>query len=467
MRHWSLFFALFLCFTTPVFGAVELDADSNGATDVGKGGTNATTAANARTNLGVPATASTLAGSCTVGPCLDGTSDGGDLIKLYGPGGFWTSLQAGNAVANRSWRLPLAAAPGAGTTRLMNMDENGQMGFVDPATFAAALGADDNYVTDAEKIVIGNTSGSNTGDQTISDTAYDATSWDANTDAATKNAIRDKIESLAGGHDAVSINATANGLSVDGSQVLTLGLASTSTIGALSDTDWDTFNNKVSYTPATPGAIGGTTPAAGTFTTITAAEINSSAADGSRTSVLPNNTTIAPQGGGVEEIYNEGGAIKAVENDTEYDIMLSRDIGTAIQAYDADLDDLADGTLTASKVAGSTVTTGSKAAAYTIGTDSANESYGGTIYVTSTATITAPAVVTGMNFSVVTIGDIAVSLDLNAADKMILDGVTLADGDQATNSSKSGDTITCQYYSADGFYCWSGTVLGAHWTDGN
>jgi len=139
MRYWSLFFALFLCFTTPVFGAVELDADSNGATDVGKGGTNSTTAAGARTNLGVPATASTLAGSCTVGPCLDGTSDGGDLIKLYGPGGFWTALQAGNAVANRSWRLPLAAPPTPGTTRLMNMDEDGQMGFVDPAIFQPDL----------------------------------------------------------------------------------------------------------------------------------------------------------------------------------------------------------------------------------------------------------------------------------------------------------------------------------------
>lgn len=30
----------------------------------------------------------------------------------------------------------------------------------------------------------------------ISDTAYDASSWDNNTDAPTKNAIRDKIESL-------------------------------------------------------------------------------------------------------------------------------------------------------------------------------------------------------------------------------------------------------------------------------
>ena len=32
---------------------------------------------------------------------------------------------------------------------------------------AASLGADDNYVTDAEKIVIGNTTGTNTGDQTL------------------------------------------------------------------------------------------------------------------------------------------------------------------------------------------------------------------------------------------------------------------------------------------------------------
>lgn len=34
--------------------------------------------------------------------------------------------------------------------------------------YAAALGADDNYVTDAEKVVIGNTSGTNTGDQDLS-----------------------------------------------------------------------------------------------------------------------------------------------------------------------------------------------------------------------------------------------------------------------------------------------------------
>lgn len=39
--------------------------------------------------------------------------------------------------------------------------------------YAAVLGADDNYVTDAEKIVIGNTSGINTGDQILPDSVDD------------------------------------------------------------------------------------------------------------------------------------------------------------------------------------------------------------------------------------------------------------------------------------------------------
>lgn len=42
---------------------------------------------------------------------------------------------------------------------------------------AASLGADDNYVTDAEKIVIGNTSGANTGDNTVATTGDSATAF--------------------------------------------------------------------------------------------------------------------------------------------------------------------------------------------------------------------------------------------------------------------------------------------------
>src|SRR3990167_5728222 len=52
---------------------------------------------------------------------------------------------------------------------------------------AASLGADDNYVTDAEKVVIGNTSGTNTGDQTLPTDATIST-----TDVTTNNASTSK-----------------------------------------------------------------------------------------------------------------------------------------------------------------------------------------------------------------------------------------------------------------------------------
>ncbi|MEA3399463.1 MAG: hypothetical protein U9R00_03070 [Patescibacteria group bacterium] len=79
----------------------------------------------------------------------------------------------------------------------------------------------------------------------ISDDAYTA-DWDGVTGIApSKNSVYDKIETvIAGGHDQVTIG-TANGLSLSG-QEISLGLASSSTTGALSDTDWDIFNNKES-----------------------------------------------------------------------------------------------------------------------------------------------------------------------------------------------------------------------------
>jgi hypothetical protein len=62
----------------------------------------------------------------------------------------------------------------------------------------------------------------------------------ANVDVAANTAAR---------HAAVTIG-TANGLSLS-SQALSLALASASTTGALSSTDWSTFNNKVPYSGAT------------------------------------------------------------------------------------------------------------------------------------------------------------------------------------------------------------------------
>jgi hypothetical protein len=80
----------------------------------------------------------------------------------------------------------------------------------DATTADIADSTDKRYVTDANLTVIGNTSGTNTGDNAtnttsdtyadakVSDTAYDDTSWNGVTGIApSKNAVRDKIESLA------------------------------------------------------------------------------------------------------------------------------------------------------------------------------------------------------------------------------------------------------------------------------
>lgn len=57
---------------------------------------------------------------------------------------------------------------------------------------ADSLGTDDNYVTDAEKVVIGNTSGTNTGDQTISDATISLTDITTNNVSITKHGFAPK-----------------------------------------------------------------------------------------------------------------------------------------------------------------------------------------------------------------------------------------------------------------------------------
>lgn len=78
--------------------------------------------------------------------------------------------------------------------------------------FAEALGVDDNYVTDAEKIVIGNTSGTNTGDQVAGDFAHnsltglnDGTSYEHITQTQ-----KDALHAVYTDAEAVSAVATAD-----------------------------------------------------------------------------------------------------------------------------------------------------------------------------------------------------------------------------------------------------------------
>jgi hypothetical protein len=64
---------------------------------------------------------------------------------------------------------------------------------------------------------------------------------------ASVTVLQSQVTSLiAQAHDAVTLG-NANGLSLSG-QILSLALASSTSTGALSAFDWDTFNNKINYT---------------------------------------------------------------------------------------------------------------------------------------------------------------------------------------------------------------------------
>lgn len=86
---------------------------------------------------------------------------------------------------------------------------------------------------------------------------------------------------------------------------------------------------------------------------------------------------------------------------------------------------------------------------------------GTVVYVTGAATITLPAVASGMSVTIITIGAVAVSIDPQADDLIYLDGTALDDGDKITNLSTTGDTAVITYYDGTGWYATTNA-----WTDG-
>lgn len=91
----------------------------------------------------------------------------------------------------------------------------------------------------------------------------------------------------------------------------------------------------------------------------------------------------------------------------------------------------------------------------------AAEVAGSIIYVTGAATITLPPVTAGASVTILTIGNVAVSVKPDAADLIVLDGVALVDGNKATNTSTAGDIAVLTYYDATGWYAATNS-----WTDG-
>ena len=131
------------------------------------------------------------------------------------------------------------------------------------------------------------------------DTAYDATTWNGNTDAATKNAIRDKIESLGGGHDAVTLAGTGTYLSLSG-QVITVDAITESDISDLGTYSTDIHSNATAL-----DAVSGTN---------TGDEVDMTATVGGLVPTPPNNTTTFLRGDGTFASPPTGGTVDVLSN---------------------------------------------------------------------------------------------------------------------------------------------------------
>ena len=94
----------------------------------------------------------------------------------------------------------------------------------------------------------------------------------------------------------------------------------------------------------------------------------------------------------------------------------------------------------------------------------ASQCLGQIVRVTATATITLPPVVIGSKVTILSTTAAAIHVDPNAADRLILDGVTLDDGDKASSASGAGNQITLFGDSVAG---WTSIGTIGSWTDGS
>ena len=140
-----------------------------------------------------------------VTPAL-GTPASGVATNLTGTAagltvGATTGVEAGADVTDATNVTAAGALMDSEVTNLA------QVKAFDSTDYAAALGTDDNYVTDAEKTVVGNTSGTNTGDQT---------SVTGNAGTVTTNANLTGVVTSTGNATAIANSAITNAMLANG-----------------------------------------------------------------------------------------------------------------------------------------------------------------------------------------------------------------------------------------------------------
>lgn len=92
----------------------------------------------------------------------------------------------------------------------------------------------------------------------------------------------------------------------------------------------------------------------------------------------------------------------------------------------------------------------------------AQQCYGGIIIITGAGTVSLPAGVKRMSITVYTYGAVAVSVDPNGTETIVLNGTVLGAGNKVTNTSTSGDMV-CFVNDGNRWYLLGNNV---NWTDG-
>ena len=188
----------------------------------------------------------------------------------------------------------------------------------------------------------------------VADEAYDATGWNGDLTVPTKNAVRDKIEALGGGFASSDIDTSAELRAIvtdeTGSGALVFGTSPTIGTPAISG---GTINN---------ATVGATTPASGAFTSLICNDSFYVKDTGASVSGRIDYTN----SGGWSILDSALSAADLTVKNTAYNATswngvskvptmdAVRDLAVTLQASDADLDDLADGSLTGSKVSSAT-----------------------------------------------------------------------------------------------------------------
>lgn len=273
-----------------------------------------------------------------------------------------------------------------------------------------------------------------------------------------------------------------------------LGAADDTVQKALDTLDDMTGGGTVDLTA--PGPIGSVTPNTGNFTTVTASSFDTLAPATGETGEIglaedPANgtntiTLKAPAAMGADLIFTLPSGYAAASDyalvgDTTgaltfAQVLLPSNIGATVQAYDADLADLADGLLTGTKVnlsalAGTIYSTGAlygrtpivaKTATATLTAQECSSSLVSNTGATAAIVLTLPDAVAGMRITIALTD--AYDVDINPYDTERIISLTDADGDAISSDAIAGSYITLVAVSATQWMQVGGTGT---WSDVN